>query len=105
MGNSVLKSPYQGFTFNLLQSFHQLYTRYKIFATTRKIAGNPTSLRYRKFSWGLSFDIQGTSRGVIFGQLSVKKKRLNMKKDNMSELHFMKMSTPIWNFRQLKTMF
>ena len=83
MGNSVLKSPYQGFTFNLLQSFHQLYSRNKIFATTRKIAGNPTSLRYRKFSWGLSFDIQETSGGVIFGQLSVKKKRLNMKKDRI----------------------
>lgn len=44
MGNSVLKSPCQGFTFNLLQSFHQLYTRNKIFATTRKIAGNPPVL-------------------------------------------------------------
>lgn len=51
MGNSVLKSPCQGFTFNFLQSFHQLYTRNKIFATTRKIAGNPTSLRQLKLSF------------------------------------------------------
>lgn len=27
------------------------------------------------------------------------------KRQNMSELHFMKMSTPIWNFRQLKLCF
>lgn len=44
MGNSVLKSPCQGFTFNLLQSFHQLYTRNKILRPQEKLQETPPVL-------------------------------------------------------------